>query len=101
MDFFWSWFVDLGFEIEAMITTLLIYAFVGFLRLILWPLPTITECPSWCSYVTGAFGYLVPFTSLPFFGTVISIALLSLSIMAGYQVVVWTNWLYNKIRGSG
>lgn len=84
-----------------MITTLLILSFVGFLRLLLWPIPEVTQCPFWCEYTTTLGSYLVPFLSLPIIGTMVSIGLLSMSIFAGWQIVVWSNWLYNKIRGSG
>lgn len=77
----------------SLISTILDFAF-GWL-------PHVTEMPEWYDNIYNTLNVFSALGAFPVIGTVIQITSLVLSILAGWQVVVWANWLYNKIRGSG
>lgn len=84
-----------------MITSLLLNFISSLLILFFGLLPTVTSMPEWYTNVYNTFSVISGLNAFPVIGTVIQIALLIFTILAGWQAVVWTNWLYNKIRGSG
>lgn len=64
-------------------------------------LPTVTEMPNWYDSLEENLGVFSALGQIPIIGTVIEITLLVATIYAGWQGVVFVNWVYNKIRGSG
>lgn len=64
-------------------------------------LPTVTEMPEWYAPVSDNIAVFSALGQIPVVGTLIQIALLVATIYAGWQGVVFVNWVYNKIRGSG
>ena len=77
----------------SLISTILDFAF-GWL-------PRVSEMPEWYDTIYNTLSVFSALGAFPVIGTVIQITSLVLTILAGWQVVVWANWLYNKIRGSG
>jgi hypothetical protein len=84
-----------------MITSLILQFFSAFLGLLLSPFPVVTTLPVWSANVLPVFAVIGGLGALPFLGDVVQIGMLVLAILAGWQVVVFANWLYNKVRGSG
>jgi len=84
-----------------MITSFILNFFSSSLSWVFSFLPTVTTMPSWYNPVSETFSLLSALNNFPILGTAIIIAMLMLAIVGGWQVVVFSNWLYNKIRGSG
>lgn len=84
-----------------MITSLLITFLATILNWAFGWLPKVTVMPEWYTPVQNALGIFSALGQLPIIGTPLQIALLILTMLAGWQVVQFANWLYNKIRGSG
>jgi len=85
-----------------MITSAFLTFFAWLLTMLFSPFPRVTELPdAWVEPIRAVTDLIGGYMSLPVFGTMVTIAVLTLSILAAWQVVVFANWLYNKIRGSG
>lgn len=84
-----------------MITGLFLSFFSTILIFVFSYLPKVTTMPEWYTPVESTLSVFSALGALPIIGTVIQIALLVLTMLAGWQLVVFSNWLYNKIRGSG
>lgn len=84
-----------------MITGLFLTFLSGILRLFFSWLPQVTTMPEWYNTIRDTLGIFSALGAFPVIGTVIQITLLILTILSGWQAVIWANWLYNKIRGSG
>jgi len=84
-----------------MIIDILIGILAGILTWVFSFIPQVTSMPSWYTPIREFWLLMSGLNGLPFIGTVITIGALMLAIVAGWQVVVFANWLYNKIRGSG
>jgi hypothetical protein len=85
-----------------MITSLLLTFVGGIVYLIFSLLPRVTGAPSW--WVDHVYPVMQIFSglgTLPVFGTIMQITLIVLSTLGAWQGIVFLNWLYNKIRGSG
>jgi hypothetical protein len=91
----------LGSNSQAMITGLFLTFFSTILIFVFSFLPKVTTMPDWYTPVHETLGVFSALGAFPFLGTVMQITLLVLSILAGLQLVVFSNWVYNKIRGSG
>lgn len=85
-----------------MITTALLSFFAWLLNLVFSPWPKVTELPSPLDTVVSQMASLwSSYSLLPVLGTVVQIGTLVLTFLVSWQLVVFANWLYNKIRGSG
>lgn len=85
-----------------MITSLIISTFASTLYLVFQFIPTVESAPTWfVDNIEPSLGIISAFNTLPVLPTILAIALLYITILSGWQVVVFSNWLYNKIRGSG
>lgn len=74
----------------------------GILYLVFQFIPQVTSAPDWfVEHVMPTLGVFSGLSTLPFIGTTLQIAILVLITLSSWQVVVFANWLYNKIRGSG
>lgn len=85
-----------------MITSLIISVFASALYLVFQFIPTVAGAPEW--WTTNVFPALEVFSGLsglPLVGTMIQIGILAVTLLLGWQGIVFANWLYNKIRGSG
>lgn len=85
-----------------MITSLLITFLGGIVYLVFSLLPQVTGAPDW--WTTNVYPVLEIFSglgTLPVFGTIMQITLIALGALGAWQGIVFLNWLYNKIRGSG
>lgn len=84
-----------------MITGMILTFFSTILIFVFSYLPKVTTMPEWYTPVENTLNVFSALGALPIIGTVIQITLLVLTMLAGWQLVVFSNWLYNKIRGSG
>lgn len=84
-----------------MITGLFLTFFSTILVFVFSYLPHVTTMPEWYTPVHNIFYIFGSLGALPIIGTIIQITVLVLTMLAGWQLVVFANWLYNKIRGSG
>lgn len=64
-------------------------------------LPHVTAMPSWYDPIGEVLTVFSALGAFPLLGTVMQITLLVLTILSGWQLVQFANWLYNKVRGSG
>lgn len=64
-------------------------------------LPHVTEMPEWYDNIEVFFGIISAFNNIPVLGTILAILAIALPMVATWQTVVFANWIYNKIRGSG
>jgi hypothetical protein len=81
-------------DILIQFVALIIYFFFGWL-------PTVDVMPEWYTQVQDNLGVLSALNAIPLFGTMFTIGMLVILILSAWQGVVFTNWIYNKIRGSG
>jgi len=84
-----------------MITAFILNFFATVLGYIFGLIPQVTEMPEWYTRVHDIMPMFSGLHALPFIGTIFDIAMVILPVLIGWQVVVFSNWLYNKIRGSG
>ena len=85
-----------------MITSAIISVFASALYLVFQFIPQVTSAPDWWTlYIHPTMAVFSGLGVLPVVGTIMQITLLVLSFLAGWQAIVFANWLYNKIRGSG
>jgi len=84
-----------------MITTLILSGLALTLKTLFSFLPQVTEMPAWYIPVQETLSVFSALGAFPILGTVIQITLLALLVLSGWQVVVFFNWTYNKLRGSG
>lgn len=84
-----------------MITGLILNLFASILSVLLWAVPTVTVLPSYLQTIVDEFGVLSALSNFPIIGTWLVIAMLVATTYVAWQVVVFANWVYNKIRGSG
>lgn len=84
-----------------MITGLFIDFFYYLLNWFFGLLPHVTTMPEWYNIVGDNLGVLSALNAIPILGTFFDIALLVITIQVAWQGIVFTNWIYNKIRGSG
>jgi hypothetical protein len=85
-----------------MITSLLLTFLGGIVYLIFSLLPQVTGAPEW--WTENIYPVLAVFSglgTLPVLGDIMQIALLVIGALSAWQGIVFLNWLYNKIRGSG
>jgi len=100
VDWFCWLVVGLGYNKKTMIIDAVLLFFSAILSLVLL-LPSVDAMPSWYAPVHEIMSVFSALASLPFLGVVFQILMLFLAFQLGWQVVVFANWLYNKIRGAG
>lgn len=64
-------------------------------------LPKVTTMPDWYDVIHENLGVISALNAIPVISTFFQIALLIVTLQAGWQIVIFTNWIINKIRGSG
>lgn len=85
-----------------MITSAIISIFASALYLVFQFIPQVTSAPDWWTQnVYPALGVFTGLSGFPIIGTMIQIGVLVVTFLLGWQAIVFGNWLYNKIRGSG
>jgi hypothetical protein len=85
-----------------MITSAFLSVLASALYLIFQFLPQVTSGPEWwTTYVYPAMGVFSGLSGFPVIGPIMQCALLAIGFMSAWQGVVFANWLYNKVRGSG
>jgi hypothetical protein len=84
-----------------MITGLFLTFFSTILIFVFSFLPHVTTMPEWYSPISDVLSVFSALGAFPLLGTVMQITLLVLTILGGWQLVQFANWIYNKIRGSG
>lgn len=64
-------------------------------------LPTVSASPDWfVNYALPTFQVLGALIEMPIINTVISIFLIYLAVISGWQLVPLYGWLYTKVRGA-
>ena len=84
-----------------MITDILLTFIFTILDFIFGLLPKVETMPAWYNYFKDSIDIFQALHALPFIGTIVDIAIIVITVLATWQTVVFANWLYNKIRGSG
>lgn len=85
-----------------MITSAIISIFASFLYLVFQFIPQVNSAPTWwVENVQPSLGIFIELNQFPIIGTIFTMVLLAITFMSAWQVIVFSNWLYNKIRGSG
>lgn len=65
-------------------------------------IPSVESAPDWwIENIQPTMGIFSGLNSLPVVGTMFEIGILMLTFLGGWQGVIFVNWIYNKIRGSG
>jgi hypothetical protein len=64
-------------------------------------LPKVATMPEWYDVIEDNLGVISALNAIPVISTFFYIASLVIAIQGGWQLVVFTNWIINKIRGSG
>lgn len=85
-----------------MITSAIISIFASALYLVFQFIPQVDSAPAWWTdNVYPSLGIFSGLSGFPVIGTLMQMGLLAVTFMLGWQTIVFGNWLYNKIRGSG
>ena len=85
-----------------MITSAIISVFASALYLVFQFIPQVQGPPYWWTdNVVPSLAVFSGLSGFPIIGTILQIGLLMITFMSAWQAIVFANWLYNKIRGSG
>jgi len=84
-----------------MITSAFLHVFSSALYLIFSMLPTVTEAPDWFgTYIEPTLPVFSALNNIPIISTAIGIFMVAMPFIIGWQVVLFSGWVYNKMRGS-
>lgn len=90
-----------GYNKKTMIISALLTFLAWVLAVVFSPWPKVTSLPESWTWVSELFAAIGGLAALPVLGTVIEVLLLALTFVVTWQAIVFANWLYNKLRGSG
>lgn len=84
-----------------MIVSWFLKFFSWLLGVVFSPWPRVTDLPSYLDPIADNLGIISAIAGLPILGAAVQIGALVLLFFSTWQAIVFGNWIYNKVRGSG